>query len=148
MKRTGFARKVYSTPHAPVAPIPREMSERISYGVARMSVSVPKVKSARSEEYRRLVAALPCDLCGARGRSQAAHPNCGKGMAMKTDDRLCFPLCIAFHGSGCHELFDQGALMTKERRREYEPEAGKRTRDTINAMGLWPKRLPQWSEDA
>lgn len=142
-----FARKLYKPPRVPAVPIPRDVAERISYGPARLNVA-PKSQPVRSEEYRRLVAFLPCDWCGVYGLSQAAHPNTGKGAAMKTDDRLCFPLCADTPlRRGCHSLFDQGALMSKEARRDYEPEAGKRTRDTINSMGLWPASLPQWPED-
>ena len=150
MKRTGFARKLPpSAPRAPTVPIPREMAERISYGPARMTVA-PKHPTLQSEPYRRLVAALPCDLCRVQGHTQAAHPNTGKATGKKLiDDRLCFPLCADRPLQvGCHTLFDQGALMHKETRRKYETGAGRRTRDTINRLGLWPKRLPQWPEDA
>lgn len=147
MKRTGFARKIYAPARAPLVPIPRDIAERISTGPARLSV-MPKTEPVRSEDYRRLVAALPCDLCGVDQHSQAAHPNTGKGAALKTDDRLCFPLCADRPmQAGCHGRFDQGALMTKAERRSYEPKAGRRTRDTINRMGLWPASLPQWPED-
>lgn len=142
-----FARRPYpKPPRAPLVPIPRDIAERISYGPARLSVPVPKVKPVRSEEYRRLVAALDCDMCGAPGPSQAAHPNTGKGLARKADDRLCFPLCADAPGVvGCHTQFDQGALLPKHERREYEQEAGQRTRETINRMGLWPQGLAQWT---
>ena len=141
-----FARKPYpKPPKAPAVPIPRDIAERISYGPARMSVPVPKVRPVRSAAYRRLVAALPCDICGGAGRSQAAHPNTGKGMAQKADDRLCFPLCADGPGvRGCHASLDQGAMFTKWHRRTYEHSAGQRTRDTINRMGLWPVGLEQW----
>ena len=98
----------------------------------------------RSDRYRRLVAMFPCKFCGIAGHSQAAHPNTGKGAGTKTDDRLCFPLCADRPGQrGCHSLFDQGALMGKDTRRATEPAWGADTRRRINAMGLWPKNLPQ-----
>lgn len=143
-----FARKPYpKPPRAPLVPIPRDIAERISYGTARLSVPVPKVKPVRSEEYRRLVAALPCDWCGIEGLSQAAHPNLGKGCGTKTDDRLCFPMCADSPvRQGCHSKLDQGTLLARLDRHDYEPRAGQRTRETINRMGLWPQGLEQWTE--
>jgi len=86
-----------------------------------MTLGIPKTKPTRDEAYRRLVAALPCAHCGVQGHSQAAHPNSGKGMGIKTDDRLCFPLCADRPGvRGCHSLFDQGALFSKKQRQTKE----------------------------
>lgn len=97
----------------------------------------PKPEPAvRSEAYRRLVAALPCKACGRLG-CQAAHPNTGKGMGMKTDDRLCFPLC-----PDCHTQFDQGAMFPKAVRREIELTWAADTRRQITAAGDWPANLP------
>jgi len=76
----------------------------------------------RSKSYRRAVADLPCVNCGIDGHSQCAHANgleYGKGMGIKADDGACFPLCADRPGvRGCHSLFDQCALFTKEERRE------------------------------
>ena len=106
----------------------------------------PKTEVVRSEVYRRLVAAMPCIACGC-GPSQAAHPNTGKGMAMKTDDRLCFPLCGPQPSRpGCHALFDQGVMFSKVARRSIEPAWGADTRRRIIANGKWPQRLPLWDE--
>lgn len=75
----------------------------------------------RNEKYRRLVASLPCVACGIEGYSQAAHANTGKGMGMKSDDANTFPLCCDRPGiRGCHSRFDQGAMFTKQERRETE----------------------------
>lgn len=109
--------------------------------------AVEKQDAVVSEPYRRLVATLPCKVCGIAGISQAAHPNTGKGQGLKTDDRECFPLCCDQPGRvGCHAKFDQGALFTKAVRRELEPAWGADTRRTIKARGLWPKGVPEWSE--
>lgn len=115
MRRSGFKR-----PQPARAP-------RVAYTLARQCTQakitesvqpIPKVAPVRSEPYRRLVAALPCIRCGIAGFSQAAHPNTGKGAGTKTDDRLCFPLCACRPGvRGCHSLFDQGGLYTREQRR-------------------------------
>ena len=115
---------------------------------ATMAAPAPKVVPVEHEGYRRLVAALPCKLCGIAGHSQAAHPNTGKGAGTKTDDRLCFPLCCDRPGvRGCHPQFDQHALMSKAARREIEPAWGADTRRQILAMNVWPKGLPLWSDE-
>lgn len=122
----------------------RSVIKRIDDVVCAQTKVVPVEHSG----YRRLVAMLPCIMCGISGHSQAAHPNTGKGMGTKTDDRLCFPLCAPRPGiPGCHSRFDQGALLTKEERRNAEPEFGRRTRAVIDSVGLWPENLPRWIPD-
>lgn len=110
---------------------------------------VPKDGAIEHEGYRRLVAALPCIRCGIFNLSQAAHPNTGKGGGIKTDDRLCFPLCADGPGprEGCHTKFDQRALYTKDERRAIEPCWGQRTRLRIIANGQWPDDLPMLHGD-
>ena len=104
---------------------------------------VPKAAPVRSEAYRRVVATLPCAICGVHGYSQAAHANQGKGMGMKACDLTCFPACGPRPGiQGCHAALDQGALFTKAVRRELEPVWAADTQRKIQAMGLWPKGLP------
>lgn len=91
----------------------------------------------RSEAYRRRVAALPCVCCGVDDHSQAAHANgieYGKGIGLKADDLACFPLCCDRPGIvGCHRLFDQGGLLTKEERREVTARWISWTRAALNA---------------
>lgn len=97
----------------------------------------------RSEPYRRLVASMPCVICGISGYSQAAHPNTNKGGGIKTDDRLCFALCCDRPGvQGCHPKFDQGALYTRSQRRTLEAQWSVDTIATIVAAGEWPVGLP------
>lgn len=141
-----FGRKTWERPArvypAPIAPDQRRGTYTSSTPVA----SIAKMDVCRHEGYRRLVAAMPCIACGC-GPCQAAHPNAGKGMAMKTDDRLCFPLCGPQPGRpGCHALFDQGAMFTKAARRAIEPAWGADIRRRITANGLWPENLPVWEE--
>lgn len=150
-----FARRTYERQKSSVM----AMAERAGLGkkpsiVARgvmahcaaAGQSQPKTEIVRSEAYRRLVAAMPCIACGC-GPCQAAHPNTDKGMAMKTDDRLCFPLCGPQPGRpGCHALFDQGAMFSKAARRAIEPAWGADTRRRILANQQWPQGLPLWSE--
>lgn len=146
LRRTGFKRPE----RAPrVTPVARPLERAPNYGdPANQPVyAMPKEAPARSERYRRLAALLPCMACGVAGYSQAAHPNTGKGMGMKADDRLCFPLCADRVGvRGCHSLFDQGALFVKAERRSREVEWGAATRRRILGLGLWPDNLPMLEE--
>ena len=85
------------------------------------AVSVPKDAPIRSEPYRRLVASLPCAECGGDGYSQAAHAEQGKGLAIKSCDLTCVPLCGPRFGiPGCHYAYGQGALYPRDTRRILE----------------------------
>lgn len=102
-------------------PSPRTPALRVEDGKARACVPIPKENALRSEPYRRFVASFPCFACGIHGHSQAAHPNFGKGLALKTDDRLCFPLCAVRPGHmGCHQMLDLLVDMTLTQRRAAE----------------------------
>ena len=76
--------------------------------------SYPKAQRTDSVKLRKAVAALPCMNCGREGRTQAAHCNQGKGMAMKTSDSTLAALCVE-----CHAHLDSGGIE-REERREYE----------------------------
>ena len=77
MKRTSWPRRVApATPVSPVQPLARPANYAPAAGHA---AAVPKEAPARSESYRRAVAALPCIHCGIAGYSQHAHANAGKG---------------------------------------------------------------------
>ena len=98
----------------------------------KLVMQVPKADVVRDEGYRRLVATLKCINCGVVGRTQCAHANSpasGKGLSLKADDREVFPLCLE-----CHQKFDQGALFTKEQRREIEPLWANKTRMTLRKL--------------
>lgn len=134
MKRSGFKRPQI------------ERAPRVAYTLVRPCpravIEAPrpahKIKPVRSEAYRRAVAALPCIRCGIAGHSQAAHPNTGKGAGTKTDDRLCFPLCACRPGvRGCHSLLDQGAIYSREERRELEAKWSRETQLKLEALGLF-----------
>jgi hypothetical protein len=156
MRRTGFkpkwpAKPVTTTARAPMPSAKPDTSGfRLMQKVSDSVAAMPKENAVRSESYRRLVAALPCMQCGIHGYSQAAHPNAGKGMAIKADDRLCFPLCTVHPNAagqlveGCHALFDQHAMFTKYTRQVIEEAMASDTRKKIIAMGDWPKDLPVW----
>lgn len=103
---------------------------------------IPKAAPVRSEGYRRVVASLPCAICGVAGHSQAAHANTGKGMGMKACDLTCFPACGPRPGmQGCHAALDQGALFLKAVRRELEPVWAADTMRKLWEMGLVPDSL-------
>lgn len=83
----------------------------------------------RSEKLRRVVASLPCMVCGREGHTQASHSNQqrdGKGMGIKAHDYRIAAIC-----DSCHREIDQGAGMTKQERREAWDEAH---RATIGAL--------------
>lgn len=145
LKRTPFKRKPLPAHQPAVEHEPRPLAvpltlHRGTYAGATSGSSVDKERPVRSEAYRRLVAAMPCSMCGRTEQIQAAHANTGKGMALKTDDRTCFPLC-----ADDHRAFDQGG-MSRETRRVLESLFGRRTRAAISNAGLWPKNLPKWTE--
>ena len=87
---------------------------------------------ARSEAYRRLVAGLPCILCGLEGQSQAAHgPTLGRGI--KASDLDCFPLCCDRPGvRGCHGQFDNFALFDADNRRTIAATWAEQTRKALD----------------
>ena len=150
MRRTGWTRRKPVAPPAVAVFGGQTSGARTKASMAKISghvTAIPKESATRSEAYRRAVAKLPCCLCGISGRSQAAHPNTGKGGGVKTDDTLCFPLCAARPGApGCHSRFDQGALMAKEERRRFEILAASETQWRLIATGKWPAGLayPGW----
>ena len=138
MKRGGFKPKLPPRPAKQInyTPTPRAIAVARSDVCARLCVPVPKREYVRSEAYRRLVAALNCCACDLAGHSQAAHPNspaAGKGLGIKADDRLCFPLCGA-SGNDCHRAFDQGAMFEKEARRRMEEAWAERTQRALREL--------------
>jgi len=76
------------------------------YGGAELRAQPKAPEPVRDEDYRRLVAALPCAFCKIEGASQAAHDNRGKGLALKTCDLTTFPACHE-GAKGCHAKFDR-----------------------------------------
>lgn len=101
-----------------------------------MTMRFPKSKPVRSESYRRWVASLPCIVCGIEGYSQAAHPNHGKGLGMKTSDLDCFPLCGSRPGHmGHHMEHDLCIDMTRDERRELEQRYTAQTQELARQAG-------------
>ena len=151
MKRSAWPRRRAGvSPATPVAPAPpvTRLARPANYAPATgHAAALQKDAPARSEAYRRIVAAMPCAHCGIAGYSQHAHANAGKGKGIKTDDRMGFPLCAARPGvEGCHAAFDQYRLLAGGR--DGHAAAGERwaaqTRAAVERAGRWPDRLPRW----
>lgn len=139
MKRSGFKCKAPPRREATqmtYSPRPRAVAVAMVDTRDKMVVPVPKADLLDDIEYRRLAATLRCICCNAVGFSQAAHPNTGKGMGMKTDDRDCFPLCTV-GAKDCHGGFDQRAMFPKEKRRELEPLWAAQTRMTLRKLAMF-----------
>lgn len=97
----------------------------------------------------RAVRALPCAVCGVQGYTQFCHGDQGKGMALKTDCRTGWPGCGPRPGvPGCHYLIGTSGTYPQAERREKEARLARETRQRIRQLGLWPKTLPEWPEDA
>jgi hypothetical protein len=137
VKRSGFKPKRQPRKEAKqVDHTPPPTRAVMMRGVDRMCVPVLKAEPVRDDDYRRLVATLKCISCGAVGFSQAAHPNTGKGMGLKADDRECFPLCTV-GAKDCHGGFDQRAMFDKQTRRELEPLWANQTRATLRSLAMF-----------
>lgn len=93
----------------------------------------------RSKRHLRNVAALPCQICGREGHSQAAHGNesaFGKGKGIKSSDEFTAALCC-----DCHADIDSGRGMSREQRRLSWYLAHLQTRAKLEEAGLWPAEL-------
>lgn len=153
LRRTGWRRRagVSSAPTVAPAPPVSPLARPANYAPATgHATALKKDAPARSEAYRRIVAAMPCIHCGIAGYSQHAHANAGKGLGLKTDDRAGFPLCAPRPGiEGCHARFDQYRLLPGGR--DEHAEAGERwaerTRAAVIEAGVWPNRLPRWGDE-
>lgn len=136
LQRTSFKRKVYTPP--PAAPL-RALVRRPSYVGSGVVVALPKENVIQHAGYMDVVRGLSCHRCNRPPRSQFCHADESKGMAIKTDCRLGWPGCAE-----CHYFVGSTGKMGREGRRQFELEAGQRTRARIIAAGLWPANLPNW----
>ncbi len=59
---------------------------------------------ARSWRYRAWIRSLPCAVCGIEPAGEAAHTGTDGGIAIKSSDFSCIPLCENHHrcGSGSY----------------------------------------------
>lgn len=91
----------------------------------------PKFPYTRDKKRLKAVAALPCQLCGKQGRTQASHSNQskhGKGRSIKASDEFTAALC-----QSCHHEIDQGHTLTKTERDSMWNLAYERTEVLLNA---------------
>ncbi len=108
----------------------------------------PKEDVLTSEAYRRAVRGLECMRCGHPPRSQFCHTDEGKGTGIKTDDRRGWAGCGPHDGQpGCHHFVGTSGTLPKAERRAEDARLAAKTRETLRARGLWPKSVPEWSEE-
>ena len=91
----------------------------------------PKFHYVRDKNRLKAVAALPCQLCGKQGETQASHSNQaihGKGRGIKASDIYTAALCKT-----CHYQIDQGKELTARERDTLWTRAYLRTEKLLNA---------------
>ena len=113
MKRTGFKR-----PGLPRARHARpELARPPDYTQPEAAEEQPKDPPARRRAYLTYVRAHDCCVCQKPGPSVAHHHGHGGGMAQKTDDFRCVPLCRtcheAYHRGHAGDGFDNDVLMSQ-----------------------------------
>jgi hypothetical protein len=100
-----------------------------------------KQKYFRSKKHLKLVASLPCQVCGTENQTQAAHSNWaelgGKAKSLKASDEFTAALCL-----GCHYEIDQGKNLSREERQEMWLRAHMGTVHALTGAGLWPIDIP------
>lgn len=76
---------------------------------------------------------LPCQSCGAHGRTQAAHNNQlkdGKGTGIKSHDFTVMSLCVE-----CHTALDQSGKLKKNERHDFEDAMNLKTLRELIRLG-------------
>jgi hypothetical protein len=98
-----------------------------------------KQKYFRSKKHLKLVASLPCQVCGTENQTQAAHSNWaelgGKAKSLKASDEFTAALCL-----GCHYAIDQGKDLSRQERQKMWLKAHHRTIDALR--DCWPIDIP------
>lgn len=90
----------------------------------------PKFQYVRSKARLKAVAALPCQLCGKQGETQASHSNSaihGKGRGIKASDEFTAALC-----QSCHYEIDQGKNLNRDEKLAWWELAFERTEKLLN----------------
>ena len=70
---------------------------------------------SRDPAYRAWIRTLPCTICGAVWRVEAAHTGCDGGMSMKPSDYSCIPLCRNCHTVGRGAYHHIGKLAFEQK---------------------------------
>ena len=100
-----------------------------------------KQKYFRSKKHLKLVASLPCQVCGTENQTQAAHSNWaefgGKAKSLKASDEYTAALCLR-----CHYEIDAGAKLSKEERQLTWKAAHHKTVRVLTESGRWPVDIP------
>lgn len=105
-------------------------------------VAVEKERPIQHKGYMQAVRSLGyCMRCKRWCIPQFCHRDQTKGMGIKTDCREGWPGCAE-----CHYLVGTSGYYPKEDRRALELDLGWRTRQAVNAAGLWPADLEKWNE--
>jgi hypothetical protein len=101
----------------------------------------PKQKYFRSKKHLKLVASLPCQVCGTENQTQAAHSNWaelgGKAKSLKASDEYTAALCLK-----CHWEIDQGNKWSKSERQQAWKSAHSKTVQLLVDSGQWPVDIP------
>ena len=101
----------------------------------------PKQKYFRSKKHLKLVASLPCQVCGTENQTQAAHSNWaelgGKAKSLKASDEYTAALCLK-----CHWEIDQGNKWSKVERQQAWKSAHYKTVQLLVDSGQWPVDIP------
>jgi hypothetical protein len=100
-----------------------------------------KQKYFRSKKHLKLVASLPCQVCGTENQTQAAHSNWaelgGKAKSLKASDEYTAALCLK-----CHWEIDQGNKWSKSERKQVWKSAHSKTVQLLVDSGKWPVDIP------
>ena len=100
-----------------------------------------KQKYFRSKKLLKLVASLPCQICGTENQTQAAHSNWaelgGKAKSLKASDEYTAALCLK-----CHWEIDQGNKWSKSERQQAWKSAHCKTVQLLVDSGQWPVDIP------
>ncbi len=68
----------------------------------------------RDPKYLAWIRTLPCLVCGSSWKTEAAHTR-SHGMAQKSSDRSCIPLCARHHRTGNDSYHKLGARAFEEK---------------------------------
>lgn len=109
----------------------------------RLVEPIAKENALQHLGYMAAVRKIACRRCGTVAvRRVFCHADEGKGGAIKTDCRRGWAGCDA-----CHHYVGSTGKLGKAGRRAFEETAAASTRAEIINRGLWPARLPRWTDE-